>query len=1023
MNLDLERFKGRLPYSREAYGVFQPLIGWKSRLIRNRIKPKDIKIPTNRFLDGGRSLFASLSDGIIAPIAEDIDLFSQEMPTRFDVPAYLDCVLVRAIQEVYSLDQRLREHPANDTEYWATFWNTTLSKDALNQLFQKGFDEIAGTSFNQPERAATNLRARLEYVKQTLSIPVSKEDAMAYLYSKEVHVARFLSSLVPRNEDDAIAKDYPNNVNRLLLKIAVSPDLDEMFRIADPFITSLAKRREAVLSPIGIIHLFQQYFFEFDTFLGPPVEHVWLSPGSTTELIEISTRRVYEEQAYERFSESIMRSEYAKSLQDDLSTAMKDENQKNTKLGTSLSGGASILIAHVEASGSASIEETEKQAREETHRTIRQQSAKLSSEIRSNFKSTFRTVKETTDLHSKRYVIQNPSKRVVNYELRRKMRQVGVQMQDIGTQLCWQVYVDDAGSDLGVGQLVHLASKADLGRFIHQEPKSIPETYSEIVSIFVPIPNQGDSSNLGPIVASGFLGLAAGGGVPAAVVGVALYEVVDSLFGSDGDKVSGSTAYSPIAPNNINQPYEVPLPDGYQIARVQQTDQTFKAVGEGEIPVIWLKQNGAFDETLSPPQFRLSITSYSGGLLNFSINGGRVTPGEIIEFKMKLTFEPTKAKLESVAAENAGIIEENKRKDIERQRRIKEEFINSVKERVTLASRISPRPSDDLREEERTVIYRTLIQRLMREAWSLDADRKETHLRSELIKSMFDVDKMLYYVAPEWWQPRLHRSLQDVGARRPNGSTLSDESLDINSQKSFESSVVQEAIASSRRIKRSLGTLGDDDTVGWGGEGREDNYLITEDSAASRLGSSLGWLLQLDGDNLRNAFLNAPWVKAVIPIRPGREREALEWLKQSQVEGTEGLSDLYAGDDASLFKGKCFEKFGVQKSLTIDDVLKLLADDVTNKHGQSKKVVSKTVDLGGGQSRSVHYLRPDEVFETGFSPLKGGFRASVEGNLEARYFQVFDQWMEILPTDQIVAVEVEYDPKTGFQVPVSTPDA
>ena len=39
------------------------------------------------------------------------------------------------------------------------------------------------------------------------------------------------------------------------------------------------------------------------------------------------------------------------------------------------------------------------------------------------------------------------------------MRQTGVQVQDIGTQLCWQVYIDDPGAALGVGQLVHLASK------------------------------------------------------------------------------------------------------------------------------------------------------------------------------------------------------------------------------------------------------------------------------------------------------------------------------------------------------------------------------------------------------------------------------------------------------------------------------------------------------------------------------------------------------------------------------------
>jgi N-acetylglucosamine-6-sulfatase len=47
----------------------------------------------------------------------------------------------------------------------------------------------------------------------------------------------------------------------------------------------------------------------------------------------------------------------------------------------------------------------------------------------------------------------------------------------------------------------------------------------------------------------------------------------------------------------------------------------------------------------------------------------------------------------------------------------------------------------------------------------------------------------------------------------------------------------------------------------------------------------LGWLLQLDGDNPRDAFLSAPWVKEVLPIQPRRETVALNWL--CTIEGHE----------------------------------------------------------------------------------------------------------------------------------------
>ncbi|HMQ55493.1 MAG TPA: hypothetical protein PKD98_25645 [Anaerolineae bacterium] len=38
--------------------------------------------------------------------------------------------------------------------------------------------------------------------------------------------------------------------------------------------------------------MFRQFFFDLGTFLGEPVEHIWLSPGTTIEMVEVSTRRI-----------------------------------------------------------------------------------------------------------------------------------------------------------------------------------------------------------------------------------------------------------------------------------------------------------------------------------------------------------------------------------------------------------------------------------------------------------------------------------------------------------------------------------------------------------------------------------------------------------------------------------------------------------------------------------------------------------------------------------------------------------
>jgi hypothetical protein len=57
------------------------------------------------------------------------------------------------------------------------------------------------------------------------------------------------------------------------------------------------------------------------------------------------------------------------------------------------------------------------------------------------------------------------------------MRRVGVQLQDLGTQLCWQVFVDDPGSALGLAELVHYAESPDLANLKEPDPLPYPRKY------------------------------------------------------------------------------------------------------------------------------------------------------------------------------------------------------------------------------------------------------------------------------------------------------------------------------------------------------------------------------------------------------------------------------------------------------------------------------------------------------------------------------------------------------------------
>src|SRR5262249_21077710 len=87
-----------------------------------------------------------------------------------------------------------------------------------------------------------------------------------------------------------------------------------------------------------------------------------------------------------------------------------------------------------------------------------------------------------------------------------------------------------------------------------------------------------------------------------------------------------------------------------------------------------------------------------------------------LKLDVELVFAPTpKAKLDHAAA----TADARKKYDAEKQRLLKKSFMESVRDRIKDASNIKPRPSWDLRDEERTVIYRKLIGRLMLDSWGI----------------------------------------------------------------------------------------------------------------------------------------------------------------------------------------------------------------------------------------------------------------------------------------------------------------
>jgi hypothetical protein len=956
---ELDAFTGTLPYASELFGIYQPLLGWKSKILRKRYDRHRL------------ALYDAVADKVLNAVHSQIKVqFDGErghlpggrwMAAAFQVDDLKPVTFFEGIQPAIapSIDSavaRLVQAEVGDTP--PGDWGPLMHPD----LMTARLDRVQAVLRN-PDDLAREPALR-EYVDLFTSAFRNQDVATVVhaLFDKEARIAGYLSFL---------GKHSPDVLSNLFFK-EPQADAFHYVSVADPLLSFGTDNYDAVLSPIGIIHLYREYFFEFDSFLGPPVGHVWLSAGGTVELIEVNTRKTFTERTFEMSTETIQKSEKQLMTQDEIADAVKDDNKSDVKFGATNTAKYDAAVFQDTATVNFSLDNAKSTSRETTHKHMRQQTEKLSSEIKRNFKTTFRTSTETTDTTSKRYVIENKSDRLVNYELRRKMRKVGVQVQDIGVQLCWHTFVDDPARALGVGELVHIGEPPELADLVHPDQPVMPAAQNEELTVEIP-----------------FVGLDT--------------DDTDNAY-TDGreTEVGFLDSTEHIEPNF---PRKVTFANpGYTLMAVTIDPQGSDA------------KVSARDLASAEGSSAGSFTAH----LDYVNWHGR----DQITVKATLTWAPTQTSIDAVKTAYQAKLGEY---TAEKARRFKEAFLKASRDRIKLASMIQARPADALREEERTVVYRRLVSQLM----SVGPNQSK-HVVSELIRSIFDVDRMLYFVAPEWWIPRLHRSAQHLGSEQPAtgggaaGGGGGGAAQDVKVMGHLKDSAVKMAglISSATPIDVVAATdpsgpapegtpIPSQDIVDWGGarEKGRDNYYITEESAPAKLGSSLGWMLQLDGDDLRNAMLNSPWVKAVIPIRIGKEQAAINWLSQAHVEGSDGLQAKYQAEPTDPPELQSTP----DHTVTITDALEYLIGRIGEYDRRSRKTVEPNpAEPDDPSNHFVGSLPTEAVFEHGFYPLKGGTRFNQSGVDQV----IFSQWMEILPTDQVAAVEVEYDPKT-LQVKVT----
>jgi hypothetical protein len=852
-----------LPYASEPFGVYQPLIGWRSQLHYERLS----SATANRVLAASNVISRFLMKGD-EPTVPKIALSVAENRTGTSIGQALAARVVNADgNEIHSI---LTEASSSTI--------TTMMNSVL---------------LNSPIPAISNPNPPTTVITAPAPPPKSQDDS-----DQEIAMAAALRRLA-KLQPLAIKQLFHPSVNSLDRSLSGAG----LFSATHP-------ARSAFLSPIGILHLFREYFFEIGTFLGPPVGHVWISPGGTVELVEVNTRKTTVEQTTEQSTQTTSKQELDTTDRDEISDAVKNENASDTKLGASATASGGVgSVFHASGTASFNMDESRKQAQEQTHKKMREQSAKLSSEVRTNFKTTFRTSSETTDTSSRRYVLENKTDKLVSYELSRKMRKVAVQVQDLGERLCWQLYVDNPGDPLGTGEFVHATGEA-LDPSL-KAPDTIP---------YPPAQTRSFSSAIPFILLQG-----------------ADHGADDTYQPQPADPTHGF--FSPdVGRDDIIQFRHTikcpPTPADFVLSQVTSLDFHGAEV----------KWDPNLNVDLANQQFTITLT--------YAHFAGQAQ----LPFDVTLVYEPTADVKARIDKSN----NESKAQYTDQLADAKEKaFFDTLRKRLKLLGSVQSRSQNDLRDEERNVIYRNIVSRLYgkAEAWKTE----DYHVASEMIRYFFDIDSMLYFVAQDWWRPRTQQLVSK------------------NDQGQYQATVYTDPPLS--HMVAGMGT-GKNFHVG-----QRPYYLITEETAPAPMGSSLGWLIQLDGDTRRNAFLNSPWVKAVLPIRPGREREAITYLQRPEVADTDGLNEPYAYDPATdppEYKG-----------LTIEAVLLKIADKIKEEYLLSLKPVPITSAV----KNSKMALPTETVFANGFDPLEGG----IAFNNGA--FKVFSEWTEVLPTDQVVATE------------------
>ena len=521
------------------------------------------------------------------------------------------------------------------------------------------------------------------------------------------------------------------------------------------------------LSPIGVAHFYRQLYYHVKEGVGPIEQAFTVAPKETLEITMETVRRQSHEEVTElgseQISETAAESKNLDEVSDKVATLVERDSTAAMSTNASFSSGGSIGVWQASANASIGGQASLQNSSSTANDIAKRRLKEVTKRASERITKSF-SLKVTDQVD---FTTSSMTRRVIS---NKSAAPVSYGLRRVFNRV--RVHVQDLGPSL-VWQLYVREPGSGLahGSFVHFSPNEAK-------------PSAGDPPAVRPRPS---------GGTDTGTQSATLQ------MDADGFYVTLSVNGGP--------------------------DRTIKAVSIDSITDLeHLAKDDLAPSPLNNSQF--GAATDASGTYTVSI---RVLPGDAASVSVSYTyvFEPSADVLRGwegerqaagtkFAAMEADAREKALRDEFERQRTL-----------ITLRSKIRPRPSADLRREERFEVLNRMVSHLFRPT---TVEAAPSPLEIELFSRYFDIDGIFTYTHPSWWRPRYVSPATGLG--RPP-------------------------------------------------------YPITNESDPAPLGSSLGWMLQLDADDRRNEFLNSPWVRVCIPIRPGRERAAVAWLAK-HLEGEVG---------------------------------------------------------------------------------------------------------------------------------------